>query len=116
MSRVKTSRNTTPHTNSQRSMGSATWSQIPSHAGWGEGGGDDGRGEDMRSRYGGQHCKVAESSLCVQIQQLGVESLWRGYERPTVRPSRSRARLRPMLVWCRRVPCVKARLRCGRGQ
>eukprot|EP00962_Isochrysis_galbana_P024664 scaffold7575_cov102-Isochrysis_galbana.AAC.4 len=34
---------------------------------------------EMRSRNGGQHC-----NFCIQIQQLGVESLWRGYERPTV--------------------------------
>eukprot|EP00962_Isochrysis_galbana_P050253 scaffold21698_cov122-Isochrysis_galbana.AAC.9 len=40
---------------------------------------------ERRSRYGGgQHCKVAESYCRIQIQQLGVESLWRGYERPTV--------------------------------
>eukprot|EP00962_Isochrysis_galbana_P046268 scaffold18575_cov104-Isochrysis_galbana.AAC.4 len=41
-------------------MGSATWFQIPSHAGWGEGGVTM-EGE-MRSGYGGQHCKVAESA------------------------------------------------------
>jgi len=69
-------------------MGSATWSQIPSHAWRGEDGGDDGRGYEESIRWG-QHCKVAESCLivvkfCIQIQRLGVESLWRGYERPTV--------------------------------
>eukprot|EP00962_Isochrysis_galbana_P016408 scaffold4698_cov115-Isochrysis_galbana.AAC.9 len=81
-------------------MGSATWSQIPSHAGWGEGGGDDGRGDEESIRTGtvGQHCKVAEYGYRYGgiIQQLGVESLWRGYERPAVQGSR--ARLRPMLV------------------
>jgi len=59
---VKTPRSTTPHTNSQRSMGSATWSQIPSHAWRGEDDGDDERGYEESIRWG-QHCKVAESCL-----------------------------------------------------
>eukprot|EP00962_Isochrysis_galbana_P036822 scaffold12806_cov104-Isochrysis_galbana.AAC.1 len=88
---LKTSRNTTPHTNSQRSMGSATWSQIPSHAGSGEGGGDDARGEEESIRWGatlqsgGIVCLiVVKCRIQIQQQQLGVESLWRRYERPTV--------------------------------
>mmetsp|Transcript_26199 Transcript_26199/g.84599 ORF Transcript_26199/g.84599 Transcript_26199/m.84599 type:complete len:239 (-) Transcript_26199:218-934(-) len=70
-------------------MGSATWSQIPSHAGWGEGGGDDARGEEESIRWGatlqsgGIVCLIVVKCR-IQIQQLGVESLWRGYERPTV--------------------------------
>eukprot|EP00962_Isochrysis_galbana_P014481 scaffold4145_cov115-Isochrysis_galbana.AAC.29 len=83
---LKTSRNTTPHTNSQRSsMGSATWSQIPSHAGWGEGGGDDGRGEEESMRWGatlqsGGIVCLTVVKCRIQIQQLGVESLWRGHQ------------------------------------
>eukprot|EP00962_Isochrysis_galbana_P014469 scaffold4145_cov115-Isochrysis_galbana.AAC.17 len=70
-------------------MGSATWSQIPSHAGWGEGGGDDGRGDEESLRWGntakcgGIVCLIVVK-CGIQIQQLGVESLWHRYERPTV--------------------------------
>eukprot|EP00962_Isochrysis_galbana_P007905 scaffold2150_cov137-Isochrysis_galbana.AAC.8 len=70
-------------------MGSATWSQIPSHAGWGEGGGNNGRGEEESIRWGatlqsgGIVCLIVVKCR-IQIQQLGVESLWRGYERPAV--------------------------------
>eukprot|EP00962_Isochrysis_galbana_P016813 scaffold4827_cov109-Isochrysis_galbana.AAC.15 len=40
---------------------------------------------EMRSRYGGWAtlCNTA-NKCCIQIQQLGVEFLRRGYERPTV--------------------------------
>eukprot|EP00962_Isochrysis_galbana_P031750 scaffold10367_cov103-Isochrysis_galbana.AAC.2 len=45
---------------------------------------------EMRSRYGGATLQSG-GIVClivvkcrIQIQQLGVESLWRGYERPTV--------------------------------
>eukprot|EP00962_Isochrysis_galbana_P015903 scaffold4545_cov111-Isochrysis_galbana.AAC.21 len=45
---------------------------------------------EMRSRYGGATLQsggivcLIVVKFCIQIQQLGVESLWRGYERPTV--------------------------------
>eukprot|EP00962_Isochrysis_galbana_P001563 scaffold403_cov127-Isochrysis_galbana.AAC.7 len=49
---------------------------------------------EMRSRYGGQHCKVAESFASKSNSSVSSPcgADMRG------RPSRSRARLRPMLV------------------
>jgi len=51
--------------------------------------GNDGRVLEMTKSRRWQHCKVAESCLivvkfCIEIEQIGVESLWRRYEGPPV--------------------------------
>eukprot|EP00962_Isochrysis_galbana_P059646 scaffold33362_cov101-Isochrysis_galbana.AAC.1 len=53
-------------------MGSATWSQIPSHAGWGEGGGDDGRGDEESIRWGA----TLQSSgiVCLIVVKCRIDS------------------------------------------
>eukprot|EP00962_Isochrysis_galbana_P055512 scaffold27285_cov107-Isochrysis_galbana.AAC.4 len=48
-------------------MGSATWSQIPSHAGWGEGGGDDGRGDEESIRWGNTAKWRNRMSNCCEV-------------------------------------------------
>eukprot|EP00962_Isochrysis_galbana_P002532 scaffold677_cov118-Isochrysis_galbana.AAC.1 len=92
---LKTSRNTTPHTtNSQRST---IWVPQPGPKYQVMPGGEKGEVTMegvMRSRYGGTTLQsggivcLIVVKFCIQIQQLGVESLslWRGYEyeRPTV--------------------------------
>eukprot|EP00962_Isochrysis_galbana_P042804 scaffold16090_cov99-Isochrysis_galbana.AAC.1 len=84
----------TPHTNSQRSMGSATWSQISSHAGSGEKESDDGRGDEESIRWGATHTvkwRNLRHPDWIQIHNSSVSSPCSADMRG--RPSRSRARI-----------------------